>query len=57
MKNNQNFINFEKVNEFRNFGGIRNEEDFLITESGYELLGKPKPKSIEDVEAETARGL
>jgi len=49
--NNLDFINFDRVNEFRNFGGIRNEEDFLITESGYELLGKPKPKSIDDVEA------
>ena len=55
-KHNTDFINFAKVNEFRNFGGIRNEEDFLITETGYELLGKPKPKSIEDVEAETAKG-
>lgn len=54
---NKDFINFAKVNELRTFGGIRNEEDFLITDSGYELLGKPKPKSIEDVEAETNRGL
>ncbi len=53
---NQDFINFSKVNELRTFGGIRNEEDFLITDSGYELLGKPKPKSIEDVETETNRG-
>lgn len=55
--NNKEYINYDKVNKFRNFGGIRNEEDFLITESGYELLGKAKPKSIEDVEAETNKGL
>ena len=54
---NSEFINFEKVNEFRNFGGLRNEEDFLITETGYKLLGKPKPKTIEDVEAEHAKDL
>jgi Xaa-Pro aminopeptidase len=51
---NKEFINFDRVNQFRNFSGIRNEEDFLITETGYELLGKPKPKTIEDVEAERA---
>lgn len=45
------FINWEKVNRYRNFGGIRNEEDFVMTETGAKLLGKPKPKTIEEVEA------
>lgn len=54
---NADFLNFDKIEEYRNFGGLRNEEDFLITETGYELLGKPKPKSIKDVEAEWAMGL
>ena len=54
---NSQYFNFEKLSEFRNFGGIRNEEDFLITETGYRLLGKPKPKTIEDVEAEHAKDL
>jgi Xaa-Pro aminopeptidase len=54
---NKEFINFDRVNEFRNFSGIRNEEDFLITQDGYQLLGKPKPKSIEEVEAEHALDL
>ncbi len=54
---NKDYINYDRVNDFRNFGGIRNEEDFLITESGYELLGKAKPKSIDDVEAETNKEL
>jgi Xaa-Pro aminopeptidase len=52
---NSDYINFDRVGEFKTFGGIRNEEDFLITETGYELLGKPKPKSIADVEAEWAK--
>lgn len=52
---NKEFINFDRVNEYRNFGGIRNEEDILITETGHRILGKPLAKSIEDVEAE--RGL
>jgi len=53
---NSDFINFDKVEEYRTFGGLRNEENFLITETGCELLGKPKPKSIEDVEAEWLKG-
>ncbi len=54
---NADYLNFNKIEEYRNFGGLRNEEDFLITETGYELLGKPKPKTIDDVEAEWAKGL
>lgn len=53
---NSDYINFDKVEEYRNFGGLRNEENFLVTETGCELLGKPKPKSILDVEAEWAKG-
>ncbi len=53
---NSEFIDYDKVEGYKNFGGIRNEEDFLITDTGYELLGKPKPKRIEDVEDEWAKG-
>ncbi len=45
------FINWERVNSYRNFGGIRNEEDFVMTNNGVRLLGKPKPKTIEEIEA------
>ncbi len=44
------FINWEKVNSYRNFGGIRNEEDFVMTVNGAQLLGKPKPMTIEEIE-------
>ena len=49
------FINYKKVDEYKDFGGTRNEEDILITETGYKILGKPLAKSIEDVEAERAK--
>jgi Xaa-Pro aminopeptidase len=39
------------VNKYRDFGGIRNEEDFVMTENGARLLGKPKPKTIDEIEA------
>lgn len=45
------FLNWEKIERYRNFGGIRNEEDFLITDSGYRRLGKSKPKTIEEIVA------
>ncbi|WP_346855745.1 aminopeptidase P family protein [uncultured Draconibacterium sp.] len=45
------FINWEKVDSYRNFGGVRNEEDFVMTENGARLLGKPKPKTIKELEA------
>lgn len=51
-KINIEFINFSKVNKYRDFGGIRNEEDILITQTGNRILGKPLAKSIKDVEAE-----
>lgn len=44
------FLNWSEIEKFRNFGGIRNEEDFLVTENGYQLLGKAKPKTIEEIE-------
>ncbi len=47
----QGVNSYEKVEEYRDFGGLRNEEDFLITDEGYRLLGKPLPKSIEEIEA------
>jgi len=56
QNHNGDYINFETVEKYKTFGGLRNEEDFLITETGYELLGKPKPKSVDDVEAEWAKG-
>ncbi|PKQ62927.1 Xaa-Pro aminopeptidase [Labilibaculum manganireducens] len=48
----EEFINYDKVEQYKDFGGIRNEEDFLITPDGARLLGKPIPKSIADVERE-----
>ncbi|MGB5896054.1 MAG: M24 family metallopeptidase, partial [Ignavibacteriaceae bacterium] len=44
------FINYNNLEAYKDFGGIRNEENFVITADGYKLLGKNKPKTIEDVE-------
>ena len=49
------FIDYEKSETYRGFGGVRIEDDVLVTESGFRLLGKPIPKRIEDVEAISSR--
>jgi Xaa-Pro aminopeptidase len=45
------FINYDKLEAFRHFGGIRIEEDLLITETGSRLLGRPLAKSATEMEA------
>lgn len=45
------FINYEKVASYKDFSGIRNEEDYLITETGSRLLGKKLPLHASEVEA------
>lgn len=46
----KDFINYDKLDAFRDFGGARIEENFLITENGYQLLGEPLIKSVADIE-------
>jgi Xaa-Pro aminopeptidase len=50
-------INYNKLETYKDFSGIRNEEDFVITADGYKLLGKQKPKTIEDVEKQKNLGV
>jgi Xaa-Pro aminopeptidase len=49
-KTNHYFINFDKVNEYRDFGGIRLEDDILVTETGNEIIGKRIPIEPDEVE-------
>jgi Xaa-Pro aminopeptidase len=46
----ENFINYEKVEGYKNFGGIRIEDDLLITKNSCKVLGKPIPKTPKDIE-------
>lgn len=45
------FINYDELDRWRGFGGIRNEEDYLITPDGARRLGKKIPLTTEEVEA------
>jgi Xaa-Pro aminopeptidase len=44
------FVNYDKVETYKDFGGIRIEDDILVTETGHKVLGKPVPKTVMDVE-------
>ncbi len=50
------FIDYQKVEDYRDFGGIRIEDDVLVTEEGSKILGKHIPKTVEEVEKITATG-
>ena len=50
----KDFINYDKLESFKDFGGIRIEDDLLITETGNRILGRPIPKTIAEVEATCA---
>lgn len=45
------FIDYDKVEAYRDFGGVRIEDDILVTDTGARVLGPPIPKTIADVEA------
>lgn len=47
----KDFINYDKVGTYKDFSGLRNEEDYLITETGARRLGKKIPLTAEEVEA------
>jgi Xaa-Pro aminopeptidase len=46
----ESFIIYERLKDFGNLGGVRIEEDFLITEKGSELLGRPLAKGATEIE-------
>ncbi len=48
---NREFINFEKVESYLDFGGARIEDDVLITPAGSRMLGKTAPKTVAEIEA------
>jgi len=50
-KINKEFINFDRLEQYFDFGGIRLEDDILITETGCEIIGERIPITPEEVES------
>ncbi len=50
-KTHIDFINYEKLETYRDFGGIRLEDNLLVKQEGCETLGKRIPITPEEVEA------
>ncbi len=55
-KKHEQFIDYEKIKAYRDFGGIRIEDNVLVTEEGRRVLGKSIPKTVEEIEEITATG-
>jgi Xaa-Pro aminopeptidase len=49
-KINAEFINFDRLESYLDFGGIRLEDDILVTETGSEIIGERIPITLEEVE-------
>ncbi len=55
---NHQFLNFDKINEYRGFGGIRLEDDILVTENGNRNMGKRRiPITVNEIEEIAGKGL
>ena len=47
----KDFLNYDKIETYKDFGGIRLEDDVLITEDGCRVLGDRRtPITVEEVE-------
>ena len=44
------FINYSEVEKYKDFEGIRIEDDILVTDSGSRVLGRPIPKDVDEIE-------
>lgn len=45
----EQFINYDMVEKYKDFGGIRIEDDLLITENGHRVLGPHLPKTVDEL--------
>ena len=45
------FINYDALKSFKEFGGIRIEDNIVITNDGHRLLGPKIPSTVDDIES------
>ena len=51
----KDFVNYRELEKWKDFGGIRIEDDVLVTKTGARILGKPIPKTVKEIEATMAQ--
>ena len=44
------FVNYDELESYKDFGGIRIEDDILVTEKSSRVLGTPIPKTVKEIE-------
>jgi len=45
------FLNVEKITKFLDFGGVRIEDDVIVTKDGIENMSSGSPRTVKDIEA------
>ncbi len=46
----KDFVNFDELEKWKDFGGIRIEDDILVTDNGCRVLGRHIPKTVQEIE-------
>jgi Xaa-Pro aminopeptidase len=49
------YIDYSAIEKHIGFGGIRIEDDVLVTGSGCRVLGKPIAKTVEEIESQCSK--
>lgn len=49
-KTHEEFLNYDEIEKYMDFGGIRMERDILITEDGARILGDKFPRTADEIE-------
>ncbi len=49
-KHHTDFIQYDKVEQHAGFGGIRIEDDVLVSIDGHQVIGDPVPKTVIEIE-------
>lgn len=48
------YIDYDRLEDWKGFGGVRIEDNIVVTSDGHEILGKPIPKTVTEVQELTA---